>query len=548
MKNKFLSALVCFLAIVLILGALPCNAHGSGADGDKIDDMFSGILASKGAEDSAGVQQWIDGELAENAGVDSEWFILALSQYGEYDFSSYEAALLSYLEENTVGSASSRLKYALCLAAVGSTDGYIAKTMNDSIGEQGLMSFVFGLHLLNNGYESDRYSVSDITEKLLELQCSDGGWAIMGQYGDIDSTAMTVQAFAPYYKTDANIKTAVDKAIALLSEKQLDGGDYSSYGVSNPESTAQVLVALSSIGIDAKTDERFIKNGNDLFDGIEKYRLEDGSFCHKEGGEANGTATVQVFYAMVSYLRMKNGQTPLYILDNADPENAKPAPISPSDTENNTNEPEKQPSDTTVNSNTEQSTEPKSNYKWWVSLVIVGIGSIVCVLLFVLKKRNVKNFIAVILVCAVSITVVCVTNIKSADGYYNGNAETKENAIGTVTLTIRCDTVAGRAEHIPENGIILDVTEFAIAEGDSVYTVLTEAARKHKLQFENDGDGTYVYISGINYLYEFDYGDLSGWVYKVNDKRPSVGAGEYKLKDGDAIEWHYTTNLGEDLK
>ncbi|MBQ9750343.1 MAG: DUF4430 domain-containing protein, partial [Clostridia bacterium] len=164
------------------------------------------------------------------------------------------------------------------------------------------------------------------------------------------------------------------------------------------------------------------------------------------------------------------------------------------------------------------------------------------------KKRHIKNFIAVLLVCAVAVTVVCVTDFRSADDYYSGNDITKENAIGTVTLTIRCDTVAGRAEHIPENGIILDVTEFAIAEGDSVYTILTEAARKHKLQLENDGDGTYVYISGINYLYEFDYGDLSGWVYEVNGERPSVGAGEYKLKDGDVIEWHYTVNLGEDLK
>ena len=61
-------------------------------------------------------------------------------------------------------------------------------------------------------------------------------------------------------------------------------------------------------------------------------------------------------------------------------------------------------------------------------------------------------------------------------------------------------------------------------------------------------DGEMVYISGINYLYEFDFGDLSGWVYHVNGVSPSVGCGEYKLSDGDRIEWLYTCNLGNDLK
>jgi hypothetical protein len=54
-----------------------------------------------------------------------------------------------------------------------------------------------------------------------------------------------------------------------------------------------------------------------------------------------------------------------------------------------------------------------------------------------------------------------------------------------------------------------------------------------------------AYISGINYIYEFDFGDLSGWTYTVNGKTPSVGASQYTLKDGDVIEWKYTLTLGE---
>jgi len=168
--------------------------------------------------------------------------------------------------------------------------------------------------------------------------------------------------------------------------------------------------------------------------------------------------------------------------------------------------------------------------------------------LFILKKRHIKNFIAVVAAVAIAVTAVCVTDLQSADDYYGGGHAPKENAIGTVTLTIRCDTVAGEKEHIPESGVILEKTTFEIAEGDTVYSILTEAAQTHRIQLENDGTASLAYITGIAYLYEFDFGDLSGWVFLVNGERTSVGAGEYKLKDGDAVEWHYTRNLGEDLK
>jgi hypothetical protein len=116
-----------------------------------------------------------------------------------------------------------------------------------------------------------------------------------------------------------------------------------------------------------------------------------------------------------------------------------------------------------------------------------------------------------------------------------------------VTLSIRCDAVAGRAEHIPKDGVILAETELAIAEGDSVYTVLLDAARKYQIQLENDGGALSPYISGIAHLYAFDYGDLSGWMYLVNGESPSVGAGSYILKDGDRVEWVYSLEMGKDL-
>ena len=72
------------------------------------------------------------------------------------------------------------------------------------------------------------------------------------------------------------------------------------------------------------------------------------------------------------------------------------------------------------------------------------------------------------------------------------------------------------------------------------------AGKKYGIPIDNTGAQGAAYIAGINHLYEFDYGDLSGWVYKVNGVLPSVGCGGYELKDGDIIEWCYTLDLGND--
>lgn len=546
-KSRFFAAAVLGLTIAILLCSIPCAASTASDNTVEVRKILDGVLAYKGTDASIeSLQDFIDGELTETAGRGAEWYVLALAQYTECDFSSYEKALLSYLENNRVSSASSRLKYALCLAAVGSTDAYVEATLNSSIGKQGIMSWVFGLHLLNNGYVCDGYTADTVKDILLGLQLEDGGWAIMGKVGDVDATAMTVQALAPYYHSDNRVRSALDRALSLLASYQLDGGDYSSYGVSNPESTVQVFVALTSLGIDPFDAEDFIKNGNDLSDGIVLYRLEDGSFSHKMGEKSSENATVQAFYSAVAYMRMREGKTPLYILDRAEP----PVYAAESGTE-----PQKETSFAS-NRETEATEEidasEKANgdggYKLWASLLAVAVGIAICILLFALKKRHLKNFIAVWLLVALAVTVICMTNFKTADQYYADAEASKENIIGTVSISIRCDTVKGRAEHIPDDGVILNTVELEISEGDTVYSVLLEAAKKHRIQIDNAGTDSAVYISGINYLYEFDYGDLSGWTYFVNRERGDVGAGEYVLSDGDIIEWKYTCELGEDLE
>lgn len=556
MKHKLLAGLLILIFLISAFCSVSVSAQSNNA-ADKAQDFIGSIVACNQSDKN--IQKWIDGCLSQNPANGSEWYILALCQYGDYDFSAYEDSLLSYLENNDVGSASSRLKFALVLIAMGSSDSYIGKVADEAIGKQGIMSYVFGLHLLNNiGNDNEK---KEVINTILSLQKSDGGWAITGEYGDNDVTAMTIQALAPHCESNPEVKNAVDKALTLLSNRQKADGDYASYGIDNPESTAQVLVALSSLGIDCENDSRFIKNGKTLIDGIEKYRLSDGSFCHQIGKSSNTNATVQAFYAMVSYLRLTDGKTPLYILDNAKPveiENESESTLESTQTENT-----EAPTESNISDNTESETaentisdydsdnSPKAqSYKLWSILIIVGLGGACCVILLIRKKKKYKNFVAILLIVALAVLVVCVTNFSTADDYYNGEDKHKDNVIGHVTLTIRCDTIVGKSEseYIPQDGVILDITEFEIEDGDSVYDILIEAARKYNIQMENNGSAEMVYISGINYLYEFDFGDLSGWVYHVNGAAPSVGCGEYKLADGDTIEWLYTCNLGNDVK
>lgn len=537
MKNKFFAALLLLLAVLLLCGTVPCAAKEAGDTVGEAERLFNGILAYQGAVGEAAQQALITERLAEEAGVGAEWYILALAQCGDYDFTAYQEALLAYLEKNPTVAASSSLKYALCLAAVGSTDGYIRYALDHATGAQGLMSWVFGLHLLNNDYPSATHTAEGVVAQLLAMQCEGGGWAVTGTAADVDATAMTLQALAPH-RDDPAVQAAIDKALARLSAMQLAGGDYASYGTPNPESTAQVLVALSALGVDAGRDNRFIKNGNTLLTGLAAYRLADGSFCHKKGEGSNATATVQVFYAMVAYGRLAAGRPSLYLLDKAVPQEAE-APKAPAS--------EGRPGQTEAPPPAQEEGGFFADYKGPACLVIVGLAAALCLLLWLSRKRNYKNFLALGLAAALAVTLVCITDIRSPEEYYHGNAAEKENIIGTVTLSISCHTVAGKAAHIPADGVILPTSSFSIAEGDTVYTILTEAARQYRFPVESSGSGGMVYISGIRYLSEFDFGDLSGWVYTVNGVQPSCGAGAYRLADGDVVVWQYTCALGEDI-
>lgn len=555
MKSLHKISVFVFILIFAVAGCFPVTAKTV-----KADNVIEQIISLKLKETSSvSVQDWIDGYLSDNAGNGSEWYILALSKYGNYDFTAYKKALEKYLSENETGAASSRLKYALTLIAAGDRSSpYITEILESSVGEQGIMSLVFGLHILNNGYKCEKYSLKALTDELISVQSSDGGWSLTGRNGDADVTAMTVQALAPQYKSNSAVHSAIDKALAFLSACQNADGTYSSYGVKNPESISQVITALSALGIDAEKDSRFIKNSNNLFDAIEIFNSGNGGYCHREGSGTDATATVQVFCAAVAYKSMKKADSPFYIFNqksNTITENKTDGTTAVSTTGNSvlTSTAEtSQTSEHTENSiittlteatdtdnptNTEIEKTDRTQ-KLWIIIAIAVVTVCLCAVLTATKKIKPKDCIILILIAAVVIMLIMFT----------GSKPEQTDSMGSVTISIRCDTVKDKNEpRIPVSGVILSETEVPTGAGDTVYDILLQVCRENGIHLETTGTRETLYIEGINNIYEKDYGDLSGWMYFVNGESPQVGCGKYKLSDGDEIVWHYTCDMGADL-
>ena len=528
MKRKLLALFCCLLCLLLCFGTLTASAESPGTE--RAQAIADGILAF--AQEGADTQTWINTTLSAQAGVGAEWYILCLAQSGEYDFSAYEQALLDYLGKNTVPSATTKQKYALILAAIGSTDAYISQTVESTVGKLGIMSYAYGLHLVNNGYAAP-LSQDQIIDEILALQKDDGGWAVSGSVSDADVTAMVLQALAPCQNAK-EVGDAIDRALSLLSKRQTAQGGFVSYGVENPESAAQVVIALCALGIDPCTDARFIRNGCSPLDSMESFALEGGGYTHVKGDSYSAAATAQVLCAATAYLRFAQGLPPLYELDHARPDEAETAPMTEEESVTQTAPPASKPQDALA-------------YKSIACAAVVLLGVIVCIVLIICKKRHYKNFIALGLAIAVLVAAIILIDIRTPEDYYGGEDITKQNPIGTVTLTIRCDAVPGLEEigHLPNDGIMLATQTYEIEAGQTVYDILVEAARKHSLHLDATGIGDAMYVRGIGHLYEMEHGDLSGWNYKVNGVIPSMGCAAYPLSDGDEIVWEYTLTVGK---
>lgn len=127
----------------------------------------------------------------------------------------------------------------------------------------------------------------------------------------------------------------------------------------------------------------------------------------------------------------------------------------------------------------------------------------------------------------------------------------------TATLSVTAKSILNnmdifnmdKIDVLPKNGVVYATKTITFYEGESVFDVLLREMKANKIHMEFSTTPAYNshYIEGINNLYEFDCGELSGWMYRVNGWFPNYGVSRYQLKDGDTIELMYTCDLGRDI-
>ena len=176
--------------------------------------------------------------------------------------------------------------------------------------------YVYGLLALDSRNftipQDAKWGRKNLVKAVLDAKISTGGWAYSGSVMDPDMTAMVLSALAPY-KSDADVKTAIDTAIAKLSSVQTADGGFSSWGSENSCSIASVLIGLCDNGVDPVSDIRFIKNGNNIMDALLKYTSDDNSgFIYTLKKAKDDYSTEQGFRALAAYNLFKQGKGSVY--------------------------------------------------------------------------------------------------------------------------------------------------------------------------------------------------------------------------------------------
>jgi len=315
----------------------PTDPVVPGAEVPGFDEAYAGAKAYIQSAVSAPVVSYLFGE----------WAVLGLARakvpLSEAYIAAYYEKVVAYVQKNMGAdgvlvdpesrnpTVTDNERIILALTAIGKDPANVGgKNLLTALQDKDIMKvtdtsktdingLVMGLLALNSrNYTSD---TSWLVQAVLEQQNEDGSWSASADtkpVGDVDMTAMALQALAPYHKDSGNetVNTAVEKALNWLSGKYRSGYDSS-------ESCAQVVIALSALNLDANTDARFTKTveGKTLsvLGNLLQYRVAgNGGFKHQFADKAvNEMATEQALCAMAAYARFTEKANALYDMTDA---------------------------------------------------------------------------------------------------------------------------------------------------------------------------------------------------------------------------------------
>lgn len=343
-----------------------------------IKSAVEGVVSYKCAAEGASTFPELLDKLSVYAGTYSaDWYYIAFSQYGlncknQKSIDTLKNKVEEFYSKDLADvKVTDMQRVAFALSACGEditdvnghnllADATYNRGKVKSLKSQGLNAVAYALLLL----DSKNYTVTSNAETtrdaiiriLLKGELSEGGFALFGSNPDIDMTSIVMQALAPY-KNRSDVKSALNKCVSILSKRQDSTGGYKSFSNEiSCESTAQVVLCLSSIGINPTSDSRFIKNGKSVMDGLMTFKLSNGSFCHFKNGNTDNMATYQALCALVSAYRFLKGEKTFYDVSN------KPKPNSVKIKNNTKTKSSKQQKNTSQSKNKTSSAVTENEY------------------------------------------------------------------------------------------------------------------------------------------------------------------------------------------
>ena len=454
------------------------------------------------------------------------------------------------------------------------------------VSEQGNNGTVFALIALDSGSYYKDATGNAAREAWIETlranQHSNGAWNIDSDHlgDDVDTTAMAVQALVPYYNTNAKAKAMVDKALEWLSAEYKATGDYGS-----SESAAQVIVALSAMKIDAKTDARFQYNGVSVLSNFLSYADETtGGFLHdkQSNSTVNQMASEQAAYTLVAYDRYVKGSNRLYDMSDA----TKRANATVQEVIDLINRigtvgegsynaiaeariayDKLSAEDQAKVTNYNTLTAAEDAYKTILRKKQTDQYTALKLHYDELLNNKNKKYSTAAKKKLANILQQAQTDMNAAkscervmDVYTKAMADLDAVKPGDIEVTFRLigaleatqDVDLTNDSYLPEYVTWVPTATYALAENATVYDLFTEAMSDAGLRYIG-AESNYVSTiyapscMGSYALSEFTNGKKSGWMYTVNGSHPNQGLKNWTLKDGDVVVWHYVNDYSHEV-
>ena len=506
-----------------------------------------------------------------NVGIGStkgEWLVLALARGGIISGTdtsgigaSYLNTLFTTLRDSqdtklTLSTDYARITLAMSALGVEAPESVLDVVRDyDRVTTQGINAVAYALLALDSkpyNDEGDAALRNNYVAFLLNNACDKGGWVYGGDKpstADVDMTAMVIQALAPYYG-DAQVKTAVDNALKVLKSMQKSTGGFSTYGTYNAESTAQVIVALTALGIDPTK----WTNADPIDALLHFYDASASMFRHTTNGKADQMATEQAAYALVAYNRFVSSQNRLYDMSDAFSESGNV----------------KDPKQTVASAKLEIGSMGRQTVSMAVANTEDEVKSYIDTRLKLLTTKgptyevSVKKLVPAVagtetdpngtggsFIATVTITMDGVTDTADIYGTITATKYEAPKEDVTVTFQLLGDThheIKNDADihtyrfNADEMPVWIDTVEVTVPDGSTVGDVFKKVMDEKGYTYVGLEGG---YISSITtpdkveLTHKDDGRGNSGWMYLVNGKHADVGLNSYELKKGDVITWHW---------